>query len=74
MASLNKPQKRIEDRQCTYNVTIRRVRATIVAVKMQMSITYCEYVFVALDVGHSMRVRHIFICGLSVCTIFHIIS
>jgi hypothetical protein len=74
MAFLNKPQKRIKDRQCTYNVTIRRILATIVAVEMQMSITYSVSVFVALDIGHSMRMRHILISGLSGCKISHIIS
>jgi hypothetical protein len=28
-----------QDRQCTYNVTLRRVRATIVAVEKAMSVT-----------------------------------
>ena len=35
-----------------------------------ISITYSEYVFVALDVQHAMRMRHIFICGLPRSTIF----
>jgi len=35
----------LEDRQCTYNVTIRRVRATIVAVGKATIITYCVYNF-----------------------------
>ena len=54
------------------NVIIRRVRATIVAVEKQMSIIYCEYVFVALDIQHSMHMRHTFICGLSGSTFSHI--
>jgi hypothetical protein len=33
------------DRQCAYNVTMRRVRVTIVAVGKAISITYSECVF-----------------------------
>jgi len=40
-----------------------------------ISITYSEYVFVALAIQHVMRMRHIVICGLSGSTkLFHIIS
>jgi hypothetical protein len=40
-----------------------------------MSITYSEYVFVALFIQHAMRMRHIAICGLPRSTIFlHITS
>jgi hypothetical protein len=43
-----------------YNVRLRRLRATIVAVGNQ----YSERVFVDLDIWHAMRVRQIVICGL----------
>ena len=40
-----------------------------------MSITYCECVFVALDIQHAMRMRHIVISGLPRSKIFfHIVS
>ena len=35
-----------------------------------MSITYYERVFVALVIQHAKRMRRIFVCGLSGCTIF----
>jgi hypothetical protein len=34
------------------------------------TITYLEYMFVALDTQHAMRMRHIVICGLFDCKIF----
>ena len=39
-------------------------------------ITQSGYVFIALDIQHAMRMRHVVICGLSRSTIFflHIIS
>jgi hypothetical protein len=39
-----------------------------------LSSTYSESVFVALGIRHEMRMRHIFICSLSVSTIFLTLS
>ena len=53
-----------------YNVTLRRLCATIVVVGNQ----YSERVFVDLDIWHAMRVLQIVICGLPSSTVlFHII-
>jgi hypothetical protein len=43
--------------------------------KRNISITYYECAFVALGIQHAMRMHRIFICVLSLSTIFfHIIS
>jgi len=40
-----------------------------------MSITYSDYLFVALGIQHAKRMRHIVICGLPhSTTFFHITS
>jgi len=36
----------------------------------EISITYCEYAFVALGIQNSMRMRHIVVYGIPGCTIF----
>ena len=66
-----------QDRQCTYNVTVRRVRVTIVAVEKSVSVTYSERVFVALGIqyANAHALYYIVNCGLSGSKIFsHIIS
>ena len=65
----------IQDRQFMYNLTLGRVRATIVYSAKAEIITYSECVSVALGIQHAMRTRHTVISGLSGSTIFfHIIS
>jgi hypothetical protein len=50
----------IQDRQCTYNVRLRSVRVTIVAVRSSniiYSVCVCVCVFVALVIQHAKRMR-----------------
>jgi hypothetical protein len=57
-----------------YNVTMKRVRATIVAVENQ-SVIYYKRVFVAFNTQRQMRMPHTVICCLSGYTVFfYIIS
>ena len=59
-----------QDRCCVCKVTLRRVPAIIVAVEKALSITQPDCVFLALGIQHAMRMRHVFICGLTLCRIF----
>ena len=47
-----------EDRQCTYNVILRRVRVITVAV-VKTSIAYSEFPSVSLVMQHAKRMRRI---------------
>jgi hypothetical protein len=63
-----------QDGQCRYNVTLRCMCATIVAVAIQGVLTYSECVFVALGIQYAMHMHYVFICGLLSSTVFfHII-
>ena len=57
--TVQKSSKYQQYSQCTYNVTLRRSHATIVAVENKKCITYSEWVFVALGKHHAMRISHI---------------
>ena len=64
-----------QDRKYMTNVTVRYVRANIVAVESSKYYIFRECVFVTLGIQHAMRMRHIVICSFSRSTIFfHIIS
>jgi ribosomal protein L31E len=59
--------------ECTYNVNLRRVRSTTVAVASNAYCIICA--FIASHIQHTTRMRHIAICALPGSTIFsHIIS
>jgi hypothetical protein len=60
------------DRQYAYNVTMMPVRETIVALEKQLNIkpTHSECVFIALDIQHARRMRHMVMFGLSAFTTF----
>jgi len=61
-----------EDRQFTYKLKLRHVRANIVAVKNNKDYIFCVCVcvFVALGTQHAIRLRRTVFCGLTACTIF----
>ena len=63
-----------QDRQCTHNVTMRRVRANIAAVEQRYVLTHSECVSVVLGIQHIMHMRHIFGDLTGSTIFFHIVS
>jgi len=64
-----------QDKQCMNNVNTEVRSYNHCCNGKTMSITYCEFVFVALVIQHAMHMCHIVICGLPGSTVFsHIIS
>jgi hypothetical protein len=66
-----------QETQCTYNVTLRGVRATVVVVvkecvlhNLSVCVCVCVCVFIALGIQHAMRMHHIVTCDLSRSTMF----
>jgi hypothetical protein len=57
-------------RQCTYNVTPRRVRGNIVAAEKQEGTTYSKCVFAALPSIHNACA--IFYCHLWLVRLYHV--
>jgi len=63
-----------QDRNCTNDVTKRRIRATIVVVEKQW-VLHIVNVCLALGIHHAVRMIHIAICDLAGSAVFfHIIS
>jgi hypothetical protein len=58
-----------QDRQCTHNVTLRRLRLTIVAAE-KISILYSGISFVVLVFYHAMRMCRVVMCVLSASALF----
>jgi cell division protein FtsL len=53
------------DRKRTYNVILRRVRATIVEVEKLLSITHSECVFVVFIIRHAIRMRRVILSSVA---------
>jgi len=50
--------------QCTYNVTLKRVRATAIAVEKQWVLHNMRVCIAALGIQHAMPMRHIVFRGV----------
>jgi len=61
-----------KDRQFKYNVTLGYVRVTILTSGKVISITYFEFVFVALIIQHSNRVRRFILVSVACLAIPYI--
>jgi hypothetical protein len=59
------PLKKKKNKTGNVLVTLRRVRATIVAVEKSINITYFECVFVALVIQHAKRMRRILLSSVA---------
>ena len=57
-----------------YNVTLRRVRTTTVAVENKENNTFSVYVSVALVIQHVVRMRHIVRCCCTALQFFFTLS
>jgi hypothetical protein len=65
---INSIHRSKQDRQCTFNVTLRRVSAVTVAAVEQQALRILRE-FKALDIQHAMRVHHIVVCCLPISKI-----
>jgi hypothetical protein len=58
-----------QEKQCAYNVTLMRVRVTIVLMEKQYYMC-SESVILTLDIQHAIQMRYIAICCLPGTTVF----
>ena len=49
---------------CTYSEILSHVHATVIALEKAIIVAYSGFVFVALDIQHTNRMRRVFMCGL----------
>ena len=56
--------------QSTYNVTLRAGSYNHYRIGKSVSITYSEFVFVALVIQYAIRMRHIVMCPVRLHSIF----
>jgi hypothetical protein len=65
---MQKEDKIEQDRQSTYNITLRRAYVNIVVVKKAKSVTYYECV--VLVIQHAKTMRRVLLCVHFGCTTF----